>query len=147
LIDKLTILRIKSERIREPDQLANVRRELEILTEARSRFIGASREIQLLESELKQINEDLWEIEDHIRDCERRADFGPAFIDLARAVYRTNDRRAAIKRCINEISGCALIEEKSYSPPESRRLDHGELSRRLDADLTNLSSSGRSPIP
>jgi tetratricopeptide (TPR) repeat protein len=131
LIDKLTILTIKSERIREPDQLANVHRELEILTEARSRFVAANPEIQRFEGELKRINEELWEIEDHIRDCERRADFGPAFIEFARAVYKTNDRRAAVKRRINEVSGSALVEEKSYSPPASRYWDHDELSRRL----------------
>ena len=81
-----------------------------------------------LERELKRINEDLWEIEDNIRDCERRADFGPAFIDLARAVYKTNDRRAAVKRRINEVTGSALIEEKSYhSQLEARTQDHDAL--------------------
>jgi tetratricopeptide (TPR) repeat protein len=130
-IDKLTILTIKSEKIRDPDQLANVRRELEILTDARLRSVGASPEIQLLEKDLKRINEELWEIEDNIRDCERRGDFGSAFIDLARAVYKTNDRRAIVKRRINEVSGSVLIEEKSYSPPASCGRDHDELSRRL----------------
>ena len=133
LIDKLTILTIKSERIREPEKLANVLRELEILSEAKRRSAGASPAIQELESQLKRINEDLWDIEDRIRDCERRADFGPVFTDLARAVYKTNDRRAALKRQINEISGSALIEEKSYHlQHEVGARDQDELSRRLN---------------
>jgi tetratricopeptide (TPR) repeat protein len=141
LIDKLTILMIKSERIREPDKLANVRRELEILTEARLRFVGASPEIQLLEKDLKRINEELWGIEDNIRDCERRADFGSTFIELARAVYKTNERRAAVKRRINDVSGSVLIEEKSYSPPASPGWDHDEIARRL-ADAVAVHQRG-----
>jgi hypothetical protein len=127
-IDRLTILMIKSERMRAPEKLVNVRRELEVLTKARLRSIGSTPEMRELERELKRINEDLWEIEDNIRDCERRADFGPAFIDLARAVYKTNDRRAAVKRRINEVTGSALIEEKSYhSQLEARTQDHDAL--------------------
>jgi tetratricopeptide (TPR) repeat protein/glycosyltransferase involved in cell wall biosynthesis len=114
LIDKITILRIKSERIRDPAKLANVHRELELLSEARLRFACDGYNIGELEEELKQINEELWDTEDRIRDCERQADFGPGFIELARAVYKTNDRRAAVKRRINEIAGSGLIEEKSY---------------------------------
>src|SRR4029077_5300720 len=72
--------------------------------------------IDELERELEQINQELWDIEDRIRDCERRADFGPEFIELPRAVYKTNDRRAAVKRRINDLAGSALTEEKSYHP-------------------------------
>jgi hypothetical protein len=64
--------------------------------------------------ELKRTNEQLWQIEDEIRDCERRQDFGPRFVELARSVYRTNDRRAELKRKINELSGSTIVEEKSY---------------------------------
>jgi FkbM family methyltransferase len=136
LIDKLTILTIKSERMGDPEQLANVRRELEILTEARSRLTRGVQKIEALERELKRVNEELWEIEDRIRDCERQADFGPVFTKLARAVYKTNDRRAVIKRRINEISGSPLIEEKSYSPPEASAVDECGLSQRLDQAIS-----------
>ena len=114
LIDKITILRIKAKKICDPAKSANVRRELELLNEARVSLPSASKEMRKLESELEQVNGTLWDIEDRIRDCERGSDFGPEFIRLARAVYQTNDRRAAIKRRINEITGSALIEEKSY---------------------------------
>jgi FkbM family methyltransferase len=128
LIDRLTILMIKSERMREPDKLANVRRELALLTEARSRSTGGSPEMRELESELKRINEDLWDIEDRIRDCERQAEFGPVFTELARAVYKTNDRRAELKRRINQLAGSALIEEKSYHlPHQAGAQDHDAL--------------------
>jgi predicted nucleic acid-binding Zn-ribbon protein len=88
---------------------------LALLASARSRLPLAEAEIEKLKAELKGVNEALWEIEDRIRDCERAQDFGPEFIELARSVYRTNDRRAAIKRQINELAGSAIIEEKSYS--------------------------------
>ena len=89
--------------------------ELTLLTEARARFPLAAAEIEHLKAELKQVNEALWEIEDRIRDCERAQDFGPDFIALARSVYKTNDRRAAIKRQINDLAGSTIVEEKSYS--------------------------------
>jgi Tfp pilus assembly protein PilF len=114
LIDKITILEIKRERIADPAKLANVRRELAILTAVREREVADSAELTRLTAELKQVNEDLWRIEDDIRDCERRQDFGPSFIELARSVYRHNDRRAALKRCINDLLGSRLTEEKSY---------------------------------
>ena len=119
LIDKITILRIKNERIADRDKLANVRRELELLTEARLGSAFDKNDIGELERELEEVNQQLWDIEDHIRDCERQGDFGPVFIELARAVYKTNDRRAVLKRCINEIAGSELIEEKSYHPAQS----------------------------
>jgi hypothetical protein len=112
LIDKLTILEIKVERLRGP-ALANVRHELALL-EGRLSASGLAVEPEL-RRQLRQVNERLWTIEDDIRDCERRGDFGPAFIELARSVYRQNDRRAAIKRRINESLGSEILEEKSYS--------------------------------
>ncbi len=115
LIDKITILEIKAERIADPDKLANVHRELESLTATREEALDSSPELDGFTAELRRINERLWEIEDDIRDCERNGDFGERFIELARAVYRTNDRRAAAKRSINELLGSELVEEKDYA--------------------------------
>ena len=115
LIDKITILEIKSERIADPAKLANVRVELETLT-ARRTALPTSDELDGLGAELKVVNERLWVIEDEIRDCERASDFGPRFVELARAVYRTNDIRADLKRQINTLLGSRLVEEKSSQP-------------------------------
>jgi hypothetical protein len=115
LIDKITILEIKSERIADAGKLKNVRVELDVLAAARDAAMAASAELADLTARLKQVNQALWEIEDAIRDCERGQDFGPKFIELARSVYHSNDRRAALKRQINELLGSKLIEEKSYA--------------------------------
>jgi Family of unknown function (DUF6165) len=111
LIDKITILEIKAARIADAAKLANVKRELQALTVVRDSQGTAPAEIA---AELRQVNEQLWDIEDLIRECEQRGDFGAAFIDLARSVYKTNDRRAALKRKINDAMGSELVEEKSY---------------------------------
>lgn len=116
LIDKITILEIKAERIADAAKRANVRVELETLAAARDAAIPASDEIARLTADLKAVNEALWQIEDDIRDCEAAGDFGAIFVALARSVYKTNDRRAALKRAINEALGSRLIEEKSYKP-------------------------------
>ena len=119
LVDKITILDIKSARIEDPAKLANVRRELQTLTVAfapvREAALPAA-QLQLAEliAHLKSVNEALWQIEDDIRDCERTQDFSSKFVELARAVYHQNDRRAALKRQINELLGSRLVEEKSY---------------------------------
>ena len=115
LIDKITILEIKLERIGNAEKLANVQTEWQTLIEARDQAINASDELTRLSNGLKVVNETLWVIEDDIRDCERNSDFGKKFIELARAVYRTNDERARIKHQINELLGSRLVEEKSYS--------------------------------
>ena len=115
LIDKITILQIKSERITAPDKLANVRIELEVLEATRSRALPSSDALTALTASLREVNETLWQIEDDIRDCEREGDFGPRFVDLARSVYKTNDRRAELKREINILLGSRLVEEKSYA--------------------------------
>ena len=115
LIDKITILEIKLERIEDKTKLANVRLEYDTLNAARDEAIPKSEELDQLSAELKKINEALWEIEDDIRDCERAKDFGDGFIKLARAVYVTNDKRMAVKRQINDLLGSALVEEKSYA--------------------------------
>lgn len=115
LIDKITILEIKSERIADEKKLVNVRHELNLLEQTWSESAGASHDIGHERSELKRINEALWEIEDEIRLKEADADFGPRFIELARAVYVTNDERAAVKRRINDMLGSEIVEEKSYA--------------------------------
>jgi hypothetical protein len=88
--------------------------ELPVLTEARDRSIFSGGDQASLVTELKSINESLWRTEDDIRTCEREGDFGLRFIELSRSVYETNDRRAAIKRRINERLGSEIVEEKSY---------------------------------
>ena len=116
LIDKITILEIKTENITDPEKLRNVRIELETLEKSRDAAIAPSTEMDRLTVALKGVNQELWTIEDDIRDCERAGDFGSTFVELARAVYKTNDRRAALKREINVLLGSVLIEEKSYQP-------------------------------
>lgn len=119
LLDKLTILEIKSERIADRAKLANVRTELATLAAARKQTIPESPELAELCSQLKTVNLALWDVEDQIRLCESEQDFGARFVELARSVYRQNDRRAAIKRQINELLGSRLIEEKDYAPYEN----------------------------
>ena len=116
LIDKITILEIKAERLGDPAQLKNVRKELEILLAARDSALPPSTELTELSLSLKRINEQLWGIEDDIRDRERAKDFGQRFIELARSVYVCNDERATLKRRINELLGSRIVEEKSYAP-------------------------------
>ena len=115
LIDKITILEIKSERISDPAKLANVRAELALLTQTWEASPLASTDIGRDRGALKAINETLWEIEDAIREKEAAGEFDDGFIELARAVYRTNDERAAVKRHINAATGSTLVEEKSYA--------------------------------
>lgn len=115
LVDKVTILEIKAERIGDPAKVANVGRELAVLRGSLDRLVAAEPGIASLKGELRRVNETLWQIEDDIRDCERSKDFGPRFVTLARSVYRTNDARAALKRAIDDLVGSELVEEKSYS--------------------------------
>jgi hypothetical protein len=115
-LDKLTILQIKAERIHAADKLANVRRELEALTRAWSASPYAGGEgLEAAIRDLRGVNETLWDIEDRIRAKEAAGEFDGEFIDLARSVYRTNDRRAAIKRRINLKTGSGVVEEKVYT--------------------------------
>ena len=113
-LDKLTILEIKSERMSEPAKLANVRRELELMQVTWAASPLAAREVSALVSQLKQVNETLWEIENRIREKESANSFDGTFIELARSVYVTNDLRAVIKRELNVALGSDLLEEKSY---------------------------------
>ncbi|HTX06540.1 MAG TPA: DUF6165 family protein [Steroidobacteraceae bacterium] len=114
LLDKITILRIKTARILDAAKLANVRLELDLLekTWRDSRF--AVVDVARDERALQEVNERLWDIEDRIREKEARRTFDREFIELARAVYHSNDERAAIKKRINLTLGSRLMEEKSY---------------------------------
>ena len=119
VVDRVTILRIKLDKLTDVAQVANVRHELRVL-------ISAWHDEQLKELDtldewpgLCAINRELWEVEDQLRDHERRGDFGPAFVELARSVYKLNDRRAALKRSINLSLGSSVVEEKSYAPYDS----------------------------
>lgn len=114
LIDKVTILRIKRERITAPDARANIERELDRLLEIRTRSALDRPDISALEEQLLGVNRRLWDIEDEIRGLEHDHDFGDNFIDLARSIYRLNDQRSRLKRQINEVTGSAIVEEKSY---------------------------------
>jgi hypothetical protein len=118
LVDKLTILALKQRHLG-GEALAHVNREHALLQQA---FIPLAAQVPPhLHRELQQVNAALWEVEDEIRACDRRGDFGDAFVALARRVYQLNDRRAAIKRAINLASGSGLVEQKSYAnlPPAS----------------------------
>jgi len=115
LLDKITILQIKSERMTDAAKLVNVRKELAELTQTVAQTTTLSLAVESLVKDLKQINEKLWVIEDDIRECERQKDFGAKFIELARGVYFTNDERARLKKEINTAMGSALVEEKSYA--------------------------------
>lgn len=114
VIDKLTILQIKNEKIADHSKLANIQHELNALNTAISSLAFDGPVLAALQLELRGVNEELWRIEDAIRECEHRRDFGTEFIELARSVYKMNDRRAEVKRRINELTGSSLIEEKSY---------------------------------
>ena len=114
LIDRITILEIKAKRIGAPDKAANVARELSSLSLLRDAAGLDTPEIAGFVDELHRINTILWDIEEEIRALDRTSDFGPRFIELARGVYTWNDRRSAVKREINRISGSAFSEEKSY---------------------------------
>jgi uncharacterized protein DUF6165 len=116
LLDKITILRIKSERVRDAAKLDNIRRELTLLERTRSQSIPAGPALQADEAQLLQVNRELWDIEDRIREHESRQCFDAGFIELARSVYLRNDERAAIKHRINLQLGSIIVEEKSYQP-------------------------------
>ena len=112
--DKITILTIKNEWMRDPAQLENVRNELAVLSESFFAVVSRTTEFDRLFESLAEINRKPWTIEDAIRLCEKDGDFGTEFVRLARSVYRLNDERARLKRKINMLLGSDLIEEKSY---------------------------------
>ena len=111
ITDKLTIVEIKIARIKDPVKLDNLQKEFQILNRAVLSIMDKSHPLY---RELYDINSQLWNIEDRIRDLERMKDFGDEFIQTARSVYFINDKRSAVKRAINELTGSDLTEEKSY---------------------------------
>ena len=113
-LDKLTILQIKQAKIKDPDKLANINLELNTLMKVWDKTSYDKSSLQDEISSLYEINLKLWDIEDDIRDKESRKEFDQVFVELARAVYNTNDLRAKIKNQINQKSGSVLVEEKSY---------------------------------
>lgn len=119
VIDKITILEIKNQRIGSAPALVNIRRELAALEAVVIARLAVTPGIAALRDQLRDVNIRLWDIEDAIREHEQRQDFGESFIALARAVYHHNDERAALKRRVNIDSGSGLVEEKSYhgQPP------------------------------
>jgi len=116
LQDKITILQIKATNIRNPSKHKNVLAELELLENISRQQLPDSNELRQLTARLKDINNQLWILEDDIRKREDREDFGDAFIQLARSIYLTNDDRAAAKRDINILLNSEIVEEKSYAP-------------------------------
>jgi hypothetical protein len=116
LLDKITILRIKSRRIHEVAKVTNVRRELELLERTWATLGAATAAVTADGRALQAVNEQLWDIEDRIREKEAARSFDQDFIELARAVYHRNDERAAIKKRINVALGSRIVEEKSYQP-------------------------------
>jgi len=114
MLDKITILRIKAARISDATKVANVKHELGLLEKTWRDSGAAAVNLGNEEANLTRVNEQLWVIEDEIRDEERAKRFGDKFIELARAVYITNDERAAIKKRINTLMGSTIVEEKSY---------------------------------
>jgi Family of unknown function (DUF6165) len=114
LLDKITILRIKAARMNDANKVANVKHELSLLEKTWKDTGAAAVDLGTEEANLTRVNEALWVIEDDIRDEELAQRFGEKFIALARAVYVTNDERAAIKKRINTLSGSNIVEEKSY---------------------------------
>ena len=115
LLDKISILQIKAERIDDPSKVKNINKELDVLMCLWNDSPYSDTKLSSEINDLKNINEALWDIEDKIRDKERNQLFDKDFIELARSVYFTNDKRAEIKRIINGKTGSELIEEKSYS--------------------------------
>jgi hypothetical protein len=116
LLDKITILRIKSARMQDAAKLVNVRHELQLLEQTWRAVLPAGIDLRSEEQALEAVNARLWDVEDLLRDQEAEKRFDAKFIELARAVYVTNDERAAIKKRINVRLGSALVEEKSYRP-------------------------------
>lgn len=115
LLDKISILDIKREKLTDSAALANVENERTALVAVRDQDGMLSPEARALCEDLRTVNQALWDIEDEIRDCERQNDFGDRFVELARSVYITNDKRADLKRQLNILLRSGLVEEKSYA--------------------------------
>jgi len=119
VIDKMTILEIKEQRLASPEAVAHVRRERTALTRVLKKLDPPPAELDALTSRLKSVNEALWTIEDQIRAKEASKSFDRQFVELARSIYLNNDERSRLKRRINELLGSDLVEEKQYTPYRS----------------------------
>ncbi len=115
LIDKITILQIKAERIKDQKKLVNVRRELKELSAARDAHLPDTADLRRLTEALRRTNEELWDVEDRLRERERRERWDAGFIELARSVYLKNDERARLKSEVNTLLDSEITEEKSYA--------------------------------
>jgi len=116
LLDRVTILQIKVQRITDPARVKIAQADLDALLAICAKSIPSSPRLDQLTQELREVNGKLWQIEDDIRAAEARRDFGAQFIELARSVYHNNDRRAALKRAVNELLGCVIQDQKQYHP-------------------------------
>jgi len=114
MLDKLSILQIKFDRISDENKRRNVENELTALNAVAQRTVKIDTTLEALLTELKTVNMALWDVEDDLRAMEKRGEFGEAFIEAARSVYKHNDMRATLKRAINDLTGSKLVEEKSY---------------------------------
>ena len=115
LLDKISILEIKLDKIKNKNSREEINKEYNLLEDAKNSNIDVTETVQQLFNEIKEVNLNLWNIEDKIRICEKNKDFGKKFIDLARSVYLTNDKRSKIKAKINETLGSNIIEIKQYA--------------------------------
>ena len=115
LLDKISILEIKIDKIKSKDKQEKIKKEYKLLKEAQNLNIEDSEDIRKLFNEIKKINLNLWVIEDKIRICEKNKNFGKEFIELSRAVYLNNDKRAAIKSQLNDLLGSNIREVKEYA--------------------------------
>ena len=118
LVDKITILEIKKKFIKDDSKLKNINNEYNLLMKIYEDQISINNGVNELKNKLKEINLELWKIEDEIRDCERDKSFSNIFIELARSVYFTNDKRSKVKLEINLLLNSNLVEEKSYKDYE-----------------------------
>ncbi|UES54279.1 hypothetical protein GFK91_00925 [Roseibium aggregatum] len=119
LLDKITILEIKADRISSSERLEHVRFELTSLSEIYDRHMPDSDQVHTWKAQLKRLNESLWTLEDDIRNCDRSQEYRDRFVDLARRIYQTNDKRAALKQEINTELGSRIVEIKSYAAVSS----------------------------
>jgi hypothetical protein len=118
LFDKITILEIKTERIRDKSKLKNIELELHLLMDVANSLPQLDPSSMQLRRQLKDVNEFIWDAEESVRNCDKNQVYGPEFIDIARAIRRNNDRRAEIKRRLSVLTGSPLMEEKSFDLPE-----------------------------
>lgn len=121
LVDRMTILQIKAKRMKDRAKLRHVRAELATLWRIRADRINDQPRYNELARELRQVNGRLWLVEDELRACETRGDFGTRFVELARSVYRLNDRRFELKRRVNQLAGASIVEQKEFGANSARR--------------------------